>query len=132
MAGAPYAYYISNVYLPAVGGVSTDPRMLQILFEYVPAVTLSPALLVMRFCLLNPNSEGTINIQSKHPFQIASVNEGFYQDLTDLNNMKNAVKVYINNLLVNLSITSFAYRPILTDPINEVILSDYSDEVVEE
>ena len=134
---APYAYCINNVYLPAISGASTDPRMLQILFQYIPTGTATYSngtpLLVIRFSLLNPNSEGSINIQSNNPFQIASVNEGFYQDPTDLTNMKNAVKVYINNLLEQLSIIDPPfYIPVPTDPINNVILSSYNDTVVEE
>ncbi len=35
--GAGYAFTIHNVYLPVVGGSASDPRMLQILFEFVPA-----------------------------------------------------------------------------------------------
>ncbi len=35
-AGAPYAFTIHNIYLPVVGGTSSDPRMLQILFEFIP------------------------------------------------------------------------------------------------
>jgi len=33
VSGAPYAYYITNAYLPAIGGSSNDPRMVQLLFE---------------------------------------------------------------------------------------------------
>ena len=34
--GAQYAFTIHSVYLPVVGGSASDPRMLQILFEYMP------------------------------------------------------------------------------------------------
>ena len=53
--GAPYAFTINNVYLPAVGGSASDPRMLQILFEYIPATAQTPPLLVIGFDLLNPS-----------------------------------------------------------------------------
>ena len=42
-AGAPYAFTIHNVYLPVVGGSASDPRMLQILFEFIPATALTPS-----------------------------------------------------------------------------------------
>ena len=41
--GAPYAFTINNVYLPVVGGSASDPRMLQILFEYIPATAQTPS-----------------------------------------------------------------------------------------
>lgn len=128
-ADAPYAYTIHNVYLPAVDGSASDPRMLQILFEYQPQPTPT---IVMKFGLLNPLSEGSVNIQSDNSFKIASADDGFYQNSADLENMKNAVKVYINEMLSQLSlIDSPFYRPIVTDPINSVILSGYNDAVVE-
>ena len=43
-AGAPYAFTINNVYLPVVGGSASDPRMLQILFEFIPATAQTPAI----------------------------------------------------------------------------------------
>lgn len=135
-AGASYAFTINNVYLPALGGGSNDPRMLQILFEYVPATPETPPLLALGFDLLNPVSEGSVNIQSDNPFQIAAADDGFYQDPVDLANMKNAVSVYIRALLEQLDILypfpSPYFRPILSDPINLVILSNYDDAVVEQ
>lgn len=133
-AGAPYAFTINNVYLPAVGGGANDPRMLQMLFEYFPPTTETPPLLAIGFNLLNPLSEGSVNIQSDNPFQIAAADDGFYQNPVDLANMKSAVSVYVRALLDQLSlISSFPYfRPIITDPINLVILSNYDDAVVEQ
>ena len=52
--GAPYAFTINNVYLPVVGGSASDPRMLQILFEYIPATAQTPPLVTVGFELLNP------------------------------------------------------------------------------
>lgn len=135
-AGASYAFTINNVYLPAVGGSSSDPRMLQILFEFVPATAGTPPLLAIGFDLLNPVSEGSVNIQSSNPFQIAAADDGFYQDPVDLANMKGAVSVYIRSLLDQLNILypfpSPYFKPLLGDPINLVILSGYDDAVVEE
>ena len=133
--GAPYAFTINNVYLPAVGGSASDPRMLQILFEYIPATAQTPPLLTVGFDLLNPVSEGSVTIQSDNSFQIAAADDAFYQNPVDLANMKNAVSVYIRALLDQLTILypfpSIYFRPILTDPINLVIISGYSDEEVE-
>ena len=134
--GAPYAFTINNVYLPVVGGNSSDPRMLQILFEYVPATAQTPPLLAMGFDLLNPVSEGSVNIQSNNPFQIAAADDGFYLNPIDLANMKSAVSVYIRSLLDQLSLLyplpSPYFKPILSDPIIPVILSGYDDAVVEQ
>ncbi len=132
-AGAPYAYTIQNVYLPAVGGMASDPRMLQILFDYIPANAQSPVPVVnVGFALLNPLSEGSVNIQSDNPFQIAAADDGFYQNPIDLANMKSAVTSYIQQLLIQLqSADPPFYQPIASDPINEVILSGYADAVVE-
>lgn len=134
--GAPYAFTINNVYLPVVGGSSGDPRMLQILFEYIPATAQTPPLLALGFDLLNPVSEGSVSIQSDNSFQIAAADDGFYKNPVDLENMKSAVKVYIRALLDQLSIMypfpSPYFKPILSDPINLVILSGYNDAVVEQ
>jgi choline dehydrogenase len=134
--GAPYAFTINNVYLPVVGGSSSDPRMLQILFEYIPATAQTPALVAVGFDLLNPVSEGSVTIQSDNSFQIAAADDAFYQDPVDLANMKSAVSVYIRALLAQLNILypfpSPYFKPILSDPINLVILSGYNDAVVEQ
>jgi choline dehydrogenase len=130
--GAPYAFTINSVYLPVVGGSSSDPRMLQILFEYIPATAQTPPVVAVGFELLNPQSEGSVTIQSDNSFQIAAADDGFYQDPVDLENMKNAVKVYIRNLLEQLAtIDPPYYQPIPGDPIYTVILSGYSDAAVE-
>lgn len=134
--GAPYAFTIHNVYLPVVGGSSSDPRMLQMLFEFIPATAVTPALLAVGFDLLNPVSEGSVNIQSDNTYQIAAADDGFYKNPIDLANMKSAVSVYIRALLDQLNILypfpSPYFRPILSDPINLVILSGYNDAVVEQ
>lgn len=128
--GALYAFTINNIYLPVVGGSASDPRMLQILFEYVPG--LEP-LLILGFELLNPKSEGSVNIQSDNVFQIAAADDGFYQDPVDLQNMKDAIKVYIRDLLDQLALVDPPfYKPIKQDPINGVIDENYNDFVVEQ
>lgn len=132
--GAPYAFTIHNVYLPVVGESASDPRMLQILFEYFPAIPpqIPLPLVVIGFELLNPVSEGSVTIQSDNSFQIAKADDGFYQNPVDLENMKNAVKVYIRDLLNQLALIDPPfYQPLLTDPIIGVILSGYNDAVVE-
>jgi choline dehydrogenase len=132
--GAPYAFTINSVYLPVVGGSSSDPRMLQILFEYFPASAQIPVpLVVLGFDLLNPVSKGSVTIQSDNSFQIAAADDAFYQNTVDLENMKDAVKVYIRDLLQQLSLIDPPfYQPLLGDPINLVALSGYNDAVVEE
>lgn len=135
-AGASYAFTIHNVYLPEVGGSSGDPRMLQMLFEFFPATAQTPPLLTVGFDLLTPVSEGEVRIQSDNSFQIAAADDGFYQNPIDLENMKSAVSVYIRALLDQLNILyplpSPYFKPILGDPINLVILSNYDDAVVEQ
>jgi choline dehydrogenase len=134
--GAPYAFTINNVYLPVVDGSSSDPRMLQILFEYIPGTALTPPLVAVGFDLLNPVSEGSVTIQSDNSFQIAAADDAFYQNPVDLANMKSAVSVYIRALLHQLYIRypfpSPYFKPILSDPINLVIFSGYSDAMVEQ
>ncbi len=131
--GASYAFTINNVYLPVAGGNANDPRMLQILFEYIPT---NPPLLTVGFDLLNPVSEGSVAIQSDNSFQIAAADDGFYKNPIDLANMKNAVSVYIRALLDQLSLLypfpSPYFKPLLGDPINLVIFSNYDDAVVEQ
>ena len=131
--GASYAFAIHNAYLPVVGGSASDPRGLQILFDYVPAGGLLPTpLLVIGFELLNPKSEGSVNIQSDNPFQIAAAGDGVYSDPVDLHNMKEFIKVYIRDLLAELALVDpLYYKPVLQDPINLVALFNYSDAAVE-
>lgn len=133
-AGASYAFTINSVYLPAVGGSASDPRMLQMLFEYFPQSEYVPApIVVVGFDLLRPLSQGNVVIQSDNSFQIAAADDAFYQNSVDLNNMKDAVKTYIRDLLTQLStIDPPYYQPLLSDPINLVILSGYDDAVVEQ
>jgi choline dehydrogenase len=127
--GAPYAFTINNVYLPVVGGSSSDPRMLQILFEYIPVPV---PIVAVGFELLNPVSEGSVTIQSDNSFQIAAADDAFYQNPVDLENMMNAVQVYIRALLEQLALIDPPYyQPIPGDPINAVILAGYSDAAVE-
>lgn len=131
--GAPYAFTIHNVYLPVVGGSASDPRMLQVLFEYIPKSKQVPEpLVIIGFELLNPRSEGSVTILSDNSFQLAAADDAFYQNPIDLANMKNAVKIYIRDLLKQLSLIDPPYyQPILIDPINLVALQNYSDEAVE-
>lgn len=133
--GAQYAFTIHNVYLPVVGGSASDPRMLQILFEFIPATAQTPPLLAVGFDLLNPVSEGSVTIQSDNSFQIAAADDAFYQNSIDLENMKSAVSVYIRALLDQLNILypfpSPYFKPLLGDPIVPVILSGYNDAFVE-
>lgn len=124
--GAPYAFTINSVYLPVEGGMASDPRMLQILFEYVPATPDS--FVLIGFELLNPVSEGSVNILSDNAFQLAAADDGFYQNPTDLANMKYAVQTYIKALLEQL--LTFGYAPVLIDPIVEVALESWSDSAV--
>src|SRR6266404_969616 len=134
--GASYAYTIHNVYLPAVGGIASDPRMVQILFDYIPTnAQTSVPILNISLELLNPQSTGSVTIQSDNCFQIAAADDGFYQNSVDLENMKSAVSVYIRALLDQLNLLypfpSPYFRPIVSDPINAVILSGYDDATVE-
>lgn len=129
--GAPYAFTIHNVYLPEVFGTASDPRMLQILFEFVPKGPLSTSFFVIGFELLNPKSEGSVTIQSNNPFQIVAANDGIYQNPIDFDNMKKAIQKYIQPLLLELKL-SHGYIPLPTDPINLVIFENYSDQSVEQ
>lgn len=132
--GAPYAFTINSVYLPEVGGSASDPRMLQILFEYIPANAQIPfPIVAVGFELLNPVSEGSVTIQSDNSFQLAAADDGFYRNPVDLENMKNAVKIYIRSLLEQLALINPPfYTPIPGDPIIGVILSGYNDLIVEQ
>ncbi len=128
--GAPYAFTINSVYLPAKNGSASDPRMLQILFEYIPGPF---PLVLVGFELLNPLSEGSVSIQSDNSFQLAAADDGFYQNPVDLQNMKDAVQVYIKALLQKLALIDPPYyQPLLGDPIVPVIFFNYDDTLVEQ
>lgn len=130
--GAPYAFTINSVYLPVVGESADSARMLQILFEFIPPNDRIPFQVVaVGFELLNPVSEGGVNIQSDNSFQIAAADDGFYQNPIDLLNMKNAVKIYIRALLDQLFLIDPSYIPVPGDPIYSVILAGWSDAAVD-
>jgi len=129
--GAPYSFTIHNVYLPAKGGSASDPRMLQILFEYIPATAHTDPLIAMGFELLNPVSEGSVNILSDNSFQLAAADDGFYQNPIDLENMMYAIQTYIKNLLGQLAaIDPPYYTPVLIDPFLSVLIGNYSNDSV--
>jgi choline dehydrogenase len=131
--GAPYSFTIHNVYLPEVGGLASDPRMLQILFEYVPVSEKVPLpLVVIGFELSNPVSEGSTTILSDNSFQLAASDDGFYKNRKDLINMREAVQSYISPLLAQLSVYGIIAVP--GDPIYGVILADppFNNKVVDE
>ena len=133
-SGASYAYSILNMFLPIVGTPFNSPRLVQMVFEFIPAGVLNPLpALVLGFVLVSPVSKGSVNVQSDNSFQIAAADDAFYQNPIDLANMVNVVQVYIQGLLNQLASTNLPpfYRPILTDPINEVILSGYDSTVVQ-
>ncbi len=134
--GAAYAFTIQNVYLPAVSGSASDPRTVQILFDYIPTNTQTSIPTVnISLELLNPQSTGSVTIQSDNCFEIAAADDGFYQNSADLENMKSAVAVYLRALLDQLNLLypfpSPYFRPAVSDPINLVILSGYNDATVE-
>ncbi len=82
--GASYAFTIQNVYLPAVGGPASDPRMVQILFDYIPTnAQTSVPILNISLELLNPQSTGSVTIQKRQLFSWIAVpaDDGFYQNL---------------------------------------------------
>ncbi len=134
--GATYAFTIANVYLPVVGQGADSPRCLQLLFEYLPQgiPALPSPLLVMGFNLLNPASLGSVNLQSANPFEIAAADDAFYQNPTDLTNMKNAIQTYVRAILAQFQIMypfpSPFFRPVITDQFNLVILGGFSDDSV--
>jgi hypothetical protein len=67
--------------------------------------------------LLNPQSTGSVTIQSGNPFQIAAADDGFYQNPVDLQNMKSAVEVYIRNLLNQLALIAFPLEVLTSDEV---------------
>jgi choline dehydrogenase len=106
------------------------------LFDYIPTnAQTSVPILNISLELLNPQSTGSVTIQSDNSFQIAAADDGFYQNSADLENMKSAVSVYIRALLDQLNLLypfpSPYFKPIVSDPINAVILSGYDDATVE-
>jgi choline dehydrogenase len=131
---ANYAYSILNVYLPAVGGSASDPRLLQIIFEFFPRGTLgSPAnVLVMGIVLVTPVSTGSVNIQSNNAFQIAAADDGFYTNPADINALTLCFQVYIQNILQQLALVDPPFlNPIPTDPINAVMSAGWSTAAVQ-
>jgi len=133
--GASYAFTIHNVYLPAVGGSASDSRMLQIFIRLPAGDCTAPLMVNVRLELLSPQSVGSVTIQSGNSFQIAAADDGFLPKFCRPGEYEECCQgLYSRSIRPtghHCPFPSPYYKPILSDPINTVILSGYDDAVVE-
>ncbi|MEH7438072.1 GMC family oxidoreductase N-terminal domain-containing protein [Neobacillus drentensis] len=91
------ALFTGGAFLPnPTPGADQDRRGVQ-LIGIGSGDTLTVAII-----FLQPKSSGSIKIQSNDPLQIVLADEGFLENIADLEAIKNIYKVYIKNIAANL------------------------------
>jgi len=107
----PNALYVGGAFLPnPVPGTSRNRREVQLVG------TSSNNLLTIVILFLQPKSRGTIKIQSNDPLKIVLADEGFLENTSDLEVVKNIYKIYIKNIAAELKAIDPAYQLISPTP----------------
>lgn len=113
---AQNSLFFQTAWMPLVGGSATDPRAFRFL-----AINPIPGYAVVLFDLLQPESSGSIVINSANPFVESTMNLGIFTNSDDLTNLFNALKVYIKDFTDQLSLIDPQYQMVYPDP---AILTD--------
>ena len=113
---AQNSLFFQTAWLPVVGGSAADPRA----FRFA-AINPIPGYAVVLFDLLQPASSGSIVINSTNPFVEPTMDMGIFTNPDDLDNMSNALKVYIKNFTDQIALIDSQYQMVYPDPS---ILSD--------
>jgi len=107
----PNALYVGGAFLPnPVPGTSRNRRGVQLVG------TSSNNLLTIAILFLQPKSRGFIKIQSNDPLKIVLADEGFLENTSDLEVVKNIYKIYIKNIAAELKAIDPAYQLISPTP----------------
>jgi len=108
---AQNSMFFISAWLPVVGGSSSDAR----LFRFT-AINPIPGYAVVLLDLIQPESSGSIVINSTNPFVEPTMDMGIFTNSDDLDNYSNAVKVYIKNITAQLALLDSQYQLVYPDP----------------
>lgn len=112
----PNAHLIAGAFLPDPTGLNPELRQIQI------EPFFSGNTLVVGISPIQPNSRGTVKIQTDDPLKIELGDEEFLDDQTDLQLLKNTFKTYVVNIAAELSNIDPAYQ--LLSPTLAIINND--------
>lgn len=112
----PNAHLIAGAFLPDPTGINPGLRQIQI------EPFFSGNTLIAGISPIQPNSRGTVKIQSDDPLKIELGDEEFLDDPTDLQLLKNTFKTYVVNIAAELSKIDPAYK--LLSPTLDIINND--------
>lgn len=111
MVAAQNSMFFISSWLPAVGNTASDPR----LFRYT-AINPIPGYAVVLFDLIQPESSGSIAINSANPFVEPTMDMGIFTNPDDIDNYLNAVKTYIKDITQQLAFIDPQYQLVYPDP----------------
>lgn len=97
-------------WLPAPGG---DPAVRALRFASVNPI---PGITAVLFDLVQPESRGSIVINSKDPFAEPTMNLGLLSNSDDLNLYINGFQTYIKNINTQLQLIDSSYQMVYPDP----------------
>ena len=112
----PNAHLIAGAFLPDPTGINPNLRQIQI------EPFFSGNTLIVGISPIQPNSRGTVRIQTNDPLKIELGDEGFLDDPIDLQLLKNTFKTYVVNIAAELSKIDPAYQ--LLSPAVDIINND--------
>lgn len=114
----PFALYTGGAFLPdPTPGADPNRRGVQLIGQIGTGGMLSIVLI-----LLEPKSQGTVRIQNADPLKIVLADVEFLNNQSDLETIKNVYKVYIKNIVQELSKIDSHYQ--LVTPTLETIQDD--------
>lgn len=108
---AQNSLFFQDAWLPVVGGSASDPRVFRML-----AVNPIPGYAVVMLDLLQPESSGSVVINSSSPFALPTMDFGILSNSNDLVKLRNAMKVYIRDFTDQLALADPLYQMVYPDP----------------
>lgn len=116
---AQNSLFFESAWLPIVGGSASDAR----LFRFT-AINPIPGYAVVLFDLIQPESSGSIAINSTNPFVEPTIDLGILTNSVDLDNYATGVQTYIKNITDQLALIDPQYQMVYPDP---AILTNNAD-----
>lgn len=116
LVAAQNSMFFQSAWLPFVGGSASDAR----LFRFT-AINPIPGYAIVMLDLIQPESSGSIVINSTNPFVEPVMDMGVLTNPTDLDNYANGVKIYIKNITAELALIDPQYQMVYPNP---AILTD--------
>ena len=112
------ALYTGGAFLPdPTPGSDINRRGVQLIGQKGPNKTLN----IISF-LLEPKGRGSVKIQNNDPLKIVLADEGFLNNSSDMDTVKNIYRIYIKNIAAIMSKVDSKYK--LITPTTEVIDDD--------